>query len=42
MDNPEKWVTLGNNTERWRKKKPTKPPNEKRKKTNKQQGQISR
>jgi hypothetical protein len=31
MDNPEKWATLGNNTERWRKKK-TKPPKRKEKK----------
>ena len=31
MDNPEKWATLGNNTEGWRKKKP-KPPKRKEKK----------
>jgi hypothetical protein len=42
MDNPEKWATLGNNTEGWRKKKPKPPKRKEKKKPNKQQGQISR
>jgi hypothetical protein len=33
MDNPEKWATLGNNTEGWREKKTQNPQKEKKKKT---------
>lgn len=32
MDNPEKWATLGNNTEGWRKIKPQNPQKKKEKK----------
>ena len=34
MDNPEKWATLRNNTEGWRKRKPQNP--QKKKEKNKQ------